>query len=56
MFIRFVLLGIGLTLVFFIFDVLMPKIKLKYRLHKELKEQKKRRKLFGEKMKKLEIK
>ena len=42
MFFRFVLLGISFAVVLFIFDVLLAKIKLKYRLHKELKEKKKR--------------
>ena len=56
MFFRFVLLGISFAVVLFIFDVLLPKIKLKYRLHKELKERKKREKAFANKMKKLEIK
>ena len=38
MFLRFVLLGICLTFVIFFMDVLLPKIKLKIRLHKELKD------------------
>ncbi len=41
MFFRFVLLGISLVVIIFIFDILLPKLKLKYRLHKELKEKKK---------------
>ncbi len=56
MFFRFILLGISLSLVLIIFDVLLPKIKLKYRLHKELKVRKKREKAFAKKMKELEIK
>ncbi len=44
MFLKFVLLGISLTLIMFFFDVLLPKIKLKIRLHKELKDRKKKRK------------
>ena len=56
MFFRFVLLGISFTVVLFIFDVLLPKLKLKYRLHKELKERKKKEKAFAKKMKELEIK
>ena len=56
MFFRFVLLGISLVVILFVFDVLLPKLKLKYRLHKELKERKKRQEAFGKKMKELEIK
>lgn len=56
MFLKFVLLGISLTLIIFFFDVLLPKIKLKIRLHKELKDRKKKRKAFKNKMKELEIK
>ena len=56
MFFKCILLGISLVTVLFIFDVLLPKLKLKYRLHKELKERKKREKAFANKMKKLEIK
>lgn len=40
----------------FFFDVLLPKIKLKIRLHKELKDRKKKREAFKNKMKELEIK
>ena len=36
--------------------VIIPKIKLKYRLHKELQEKKKRQEAFKNKMKELEIK
>ena len=43
MFLKFVLLGISLTLIMFFFDVLLPKIKLKIRLHKELKDRKKKK-------------
>lgn len=56
MFFRFVLLGISFVIILFIFDILLPKIKLKYRLHKELKEKKKRQEAFKNKMKELEIK
>ena len=56
MFLRFVLLGISFVVILFIFDILVPKIKLKYRLHKELQEKKKRQKAFKNKMKELEIK
>ena len=56
MFFRFVLLGISFVVALFIFDVILPKAKLKYRLHKKLKEKKKREKAFGKKMKELEIK
>lgn len=56
MFLKFVLLGISLTLIIFFFDVLLPKIKSKIRLHKELKDRKKKREAFKNKMKELEIK
>ena len=56
MFLKFVLLGISLTLIMFFFDVLLPKIKLKIRLHKELRNRKKKREAFKNKMKELEIK
>lgn len=56
MFLKFVLLGISLTLIMFFFDVLLPKIKLKIRLYKELKDRKKKREAFKNKMKELEIK
>ena len=56
MFLRFVLLGISFVVILFIFDILVPKIKLKYRLHKELQEKKKKEKAFKNKMKELEIK
>ena len=54
MFFRFIMLGISFVVILFIFDVLLPKFKLKYRLHKELKE--KRQAIFKNKMKELEIK
>ncbi len=56
MFFRFLLLGISFATVIFLFDVLLPKLKLKYRLHKELKEKKQRQEAFKNKMKELEIK
>ena len=56
MFLKFVLLGISLTLIMFFFDVLLPKIKLKIRLHKELKNKKQKQEAFRKKMKELEIK
>ena len=59
MFFRFVLIGISLVVIMFIFDILLPKLKLKYRLQRELKEKQekqKRQEAFGKKMKELEIK
>ena len=56
MFFRLLLVGISLVLLFLIFDILIPKLKLKYRLYKELKEKKKRQEAFAKKMKELEIK
>lgn len=56
MFLRFLLLGIAFVVIIFVFDILLPKLKLKYRLHRELKEKKKRQEAFRKKMKELEIK
>ena len=56
MFFRFIMLGISFVVILFIFDILLPKFKLKYRLHKELKEKEKRQAIFKNKMKELEIK
>ena len=56
MFFRCILLGISFVVILFIFDILLPKLKLKYRLHKELKIKKQRHEAFKNKMKKLEIK
>ena len=56
MFFRFVLLGISFVVVMLLMEVVLPKIKLKYRLHKELRERKRREKAFAKKMKELEIK
>lgn len=55
MFLRCILLGISFFVILFILDILLPKLKLKYILHKELKIKKLREKAFGNKMKKLEI-
>ncbi len=56
MFFRILLIGISLVLLFIIFGILIPKLKLKYRLYKELKEKKQRQEAFAKKMKELEIK
>ena len=56
MFVRCLLLGISLVVLLFVFDILLAKLKLKYRLHKELKEKKKRQDALAKKMKELEIK
>lgn len=56
MFFRCILLGISFVVVLFIFNILLPKLKLKYRLHKELKIKKERQEAFKKKMKELEIK
>jgi hypothetical protein len=53
---RCVLLGILFVVILFIFDILLPKLKLKYRLHKELKEKKRKQEAFRKKMEELEIK
>lgn len=56
MFFRCILLGISFVVMLFIFDILLPKLRLKYRLHKGLKEKKKRQEAFRKKMEELEIK
>lgn len=56
MFFRCVLLGISFVVILFVVDVLLPKLKLKCRLHKELKIKKQREKAFKKKMEELEIK
>ena len=50
------MLGISFVVILFIFDMLSPILKQKYRLHKELKEKEKRQAIFKNKMKELEIK
>ena len=40
MFLRFVMLGIAFVVILFTVDILLPKLRLKYRLHKEHKERK----------------
>ena len=56
MFFRFVLLGISFVVIMLLMEVVLPKITLKHRLHKELKEKKKKQEAFRKKMKELEIK
>ena len=56
MFFKFVLLGICLTVILFFIDVLLPKIKLKIKFHKELKQKKQKQEAFRKMMKELEIK
>lgn len=56
MFFRCILLGISFVVILFIFDILLPKLKLKYRLHKELRIKKQRQEAFKKKMEELEIK
>lgn len=56
MFLRFIILGLAFVVIIIVFDILLPKLKLKYRLHKELKQKKKRQEAFRNKMKELEIK
>ncbi len=53
---KFILIGFLIVMIMFLFDLFLPKIKLKYLLYKELKETKKRQKAFKETMKRLEIK
>lgn len=56
MFFRFVLLGISLAAIVFIFDINIPKIKQKYKSRKDAKEREKRKAAFRKKMEELEIK
>ena len=56
LFFKFVLLGICLTFILFFIDVLLPKIKLKIKFHKELKQKKQKQEAFRKMMKELEIK
>lgn len=56
MMLKIMLVVITIVLILGFVKVIAPKIKLKYRLHKELQESKKRQEAFRNKMKKLEIK
>lgn len=53
---KFILLAILIVSIMFFFEIILPKIKIKYRLKKEIKESEERRKRFAQKMKELEIK
>lgn len=52
---RFILFGIALVLVFFTFDVLLPKLKSEIRKNRRLKRRMKKEENFKNKMKELEI-
>lgn len=52
---RFILFGIALVLVFFTFDVLLPKLKSEIRKNRRLKRRLKKEENFKNKMKELEI-
>lgn len=56
LFFRLVLLIICLAIVFFLFEFLIPRLKLKYRLHREKKIQRIRQEKYKKMMDKLEIK
>ena len=56
MFIRCLLLGLLFIVIMFILYVLLPKLKQKNKLHKELQTKNQRQKAFKNKMKELEIK
>lgn len=56
MFFKSLMLGVTFVVILFILDILLPKIKSRYRLHKILRETRKRQKAFKNKMKELEIK
>lgn len=49
MFLRFVMLGISFVVILFTVDILLPKLRLKYRLHKEHKERKKKTRIIYKK-------
>ncbi len=53
---KFILIGIFIVMIMFLFELFLPKLKLKYHLYKEQKETKKRQKAFKKTMKRLEIK
>ena len=55
MFVRCILLGISFFVLLFILDILLPKLKQQYRLHKESKAKIQRQEALRNKMKKLEI-
>ncbi|MCR5146797.1 MAG: hypothetical protein K6B70_05590 [Clostridia bacterium] len=52
---RFILFGIALVLVFFSFDVLLPKLKSEIKKHRRLKQRKQKEERFKNRMKELEI-
>lgn len=56
LFFRLILLIICLAVVFFLFDFLIPKLKLKYRLYREEKIRKIRQEKYKKMMDELEIK
>ena len=45
MFFKFIMLGISFVVILFIFDMLSPILKQKYRLHKEIKAKKQKKKI-----------
>ena len=56
MFFRFVLLIISFSIVLFLFEYLIPKLKSHRKLYKEIRAKRQRQKAFRDKMKELEIK
>lgn len=52
---RFILFGIALVLVFFTFDVLLPKLKSEIKKNRRLKQRKQKKENIKNKMKELEI-
>lgn len=55
MFLKFLMLAIAFAVVLFIFDILLPRLKTEYKIHKAIKLRKKRQEEFKNKMKELEI-
>lgn len=56
MFFRFLMLGIAFSVILFICDIFLPRLIVKYRYKKEVKQRAKRQEAFRKKMKELEIK
>ena len=56
MLIRFLLVAIFLVAIIFICDIVIPKLKIKYHIRKDLKEMKKSSNAFAKEKKKLENK
>lgn len=56
MFLRCLFIILSFILIVFIVDIVFPRLKLKYRLYKDLKKKKQKQEAFKKKMNELEIK